>query len=55
MQLTPKKMFSIPLNPYVSAEDYNEIFLPFLLKYKDWIFDIYFTCRIPPLTELKAA
>ena len=26
-------------------------FLPFLAKYKDWIYDIYFTCRIPPFTQ----
>lgn len=48
---TVKKIFSIPLNPYTTKEDYENIFLPFLKKYKDWIYDIYFTSRIPPFMQ----
>lgn len=48
---TKRKIFSIPLNPYTTAEDYNNIFVPFLIKYKDWIYDVYFTARIPPFMQ----
>lgn len=47
----PKKIFSIPLNPYISKEDYDNVFVPFLTKYKDWIYDVYFTARIPPFMQ----
>jgi len=46
-----RKIFSIPLNPYTSAEDYEKIFVPFLKTYKDWIYDVYFTSRIPPFLQ----
>lgn len=46
-----RKIFSIPLNPYTTAEDFNNIFVPFLTKYKDWIYDVYFTARIPPFLQ----
>lgn len=48
---TKRKIFSIPLNPYTSAEDFEKIFVPFLTKYKDWIYDVYFTARIPPFLQ----
>ena len=47
----PKKIFSIPLNPYITAEDFNNIFVPFVKKYKDWIYDIYTTTRIAPFLQ----
>ena len=43
-------MFSIPLNPKLSEEQFY-YFLEFCKKYKNHIFDIYFTCRIPPFTQ----
>jgi hypothetical protein len=46
-----KKIFSIPLNPMLSEKDFFEKFYPFLVEYKDWIYDIYFTCRIPPFNQ----
>jgi len=45
------KIFSIPLNPRMDQEMFFNEFLPFLSKYKDWIYDIYFTCRIAPFTQ----
>ena len=48
---TVRKIFSIPLNPYTTAEDYEKVFVPFLKKYKDWIYDVYFTARIPPFMQ----
>jgi len=45
------KIFSIPLNPMLTEQAFNHIFYPFLEKNKEWIYDIYFTCRIPPFTQ----
>jgi hypothetical protein len=45
------KIFSIPLNPMLSEDDFINKFIPFLTKHKDWIYDIYFTCRIPPFDQ----
>jgi hypothetical protein len=35
----------------LSEKDFFEKFYPFLVEYKDWIYDIYFTCRIPPFNQ----
>lgn len=53
MSELPQKrpIFSIPLNPYTTAEDFENIFVPFLIKYKDWIYDVYFTSRLNPFTQ----
>jgi hypothetical protein len=48
---TKRKIFSIPLNPYTTAEDYEKVFVPFLSKYKEWVYDVYFTARIPPFLQ----
>lgn len=44
------KIFSIPLNPKLSEQEFNK-FLDFCRSYKDYIYDIYFTCRIPPFLQ----
>jgi hypothetical protein len=44
------KIFSVPLNPKLSEKDFYK-FLDFLKKYKDWIYDIYFTARMPPFVQ----
>ena len=41
------KIFSIPLNPKLSETEFKQ-FYEFCDLYKDYIYDIYFTCRIPP-------
>lgn len=43
-------MFSIPLNPKLTPEQMDE-FIKFLSEYKDYIYDFYFTCRIPPFVQ----
>lgn len=43
-------MFSIPLNPKLNQEHMEE-FVQFLSDYKDYIYDFYFTCRIPPFVQ----
>jgi len=45
-----KKIFSIPLNPKLNEEQFNE-FYTFCELYKDWISDIYFTSRIAPFDQ----
>ena len=44
------KIFSLPLNPKLSETQFAE-FVEFCDTYKDFISDIYFTCRIPPFTQ----
>jgi len=46
-----KRVFSLPINPKLSEEFVEETFIPFLKKYRDYIFDLYFTCRIPPFMQ----
>ena len=45
------KMFSLPINPKIDENFANEILIPFLKKYKEYIFDLYFTCRMPPFIQ----
>lgn len=51
MKPQKRKIFSIPLNPYTSKEDFENVFVPFLKKNADWIYDVYFTSRIPPFMQ----
>ena len=44
------KIFSIPLNPKLTEQQFYS-FLEFCKKYKDYIYDIYFTCRIDPFVQ----
>jgi len=46
-----RKIFSIPLNPYTTKEDFDNVFVPFLKENADWIYDVYFTARIPPFMQ----
>ena len=46
-----KKVFSLPINPKLSEDFVVNTFLPFLKEYKEYILDLYFTCRIPPFTQ----
>lgn len=43
-------MFSIPLNQKLNEQQFNE-FLKFCSVYKKYIYDIYFTSRMPPFTQ----
>ena len=44
------KIFSLPINPKLSEKQFIE-FVEFCDKYKDYISDLYFTCRIHPFTQ----
>lgn len=46
----PKKIFSVPLNPKLTAEQFG-VFYNWLDRHKEWISDIYFTSRIAPFTQ----
>ena len=45
-----KNIFSVPLNPKLTPEQYVEFF-NFLVEYKEYIKDVYFTCRIAPFMQ----
>jgi len=45
-----RKVFSIPLNPKLSPEQLKQ-FAEFVRNYKDYIYDIYFTCRVAPFMQ----
>jgi predicted O-methyltransferase YrrM len=45
-----KKIFSIPINPKLSQEEFTA-FYHWLDQYKDWIADVYFTSRIDPFKQ----
>jgi len=45
------RIFSLPINPKLSEEFVEDTFIPFLKKYKKYILDLYFTCRIPPFDQ----
>ena len=44
------KIFSIPLNPKLSESEFKE-FYTLVEKYKDYIYDIYFTSRVAPFIQ----
>ena len=46
-----KRVFSLPINPKLSEDFVVSTFLPFLKKYREYILDLYFTCRIPPFDQ----
>ena len=46
-----KRVFSLPINPKISEEFVNNTFIPFLNQYKHLLFDLYFTCRMPPFEQ----
>ena len=43
-------MFSIPLNPKLNNVQLTH-FVEFCNKHKEVIYDIYFTCRMPPFVQ----
>lgn len=44
-------IFSLPINPKLDQELVENEFIPFLKENKDVIFDLYFTCRMPPFLQ----
>lgn len=51
MVMTKKNCFSLPINPKLSPEYLRSDFLNFLQKHKDYIYDLYFTARMPPFHQ----
>lgn len=44
------KIFSLPLNPKLDQKQFSD-FVNFVTEYSDYIYDIYFTCRIEPFLQ----
>ena len=44
-------MFSLPINPKIDEKFANKLLIPFLKKHRKYIFDLYFTCRMPPFMQ----
>jgi len=40
----------LPVNPKLTEQQFFN-FLDFCKQYKEWIFDVYFTSRIPPFAQ----
>lgn len=43
-------IFSVPLNPKLTEEQFYQ-FVDFLKEHREVIYDVYFTCRIPPFVQ----
>lgn len=50
VNIQSKKIFSVPLNPKLTEAQFLD-FYQFLERNKDWIADVYFTCRIAPFKQ----
>jgi len=46
-----RSVFSLPINPKLDKQFTDGMFIPWLTKYKVYIKDLYFTCRMPPFTQ----
>lgn len=46
-----QKVFSLPLNPKLPKDFVENTLIPFLIEHKKYIFDLYFTCRMPPFEQ----
>ena len=46
-----QKIFSVPLNPKLDFDSFEKKFVPLVSKYKDYIYDIYFTTRLEPFGQ----
>ena len=46
-----KQLFSMPFNLLIGEKEVNETFIPFLKQYREFIYDIYFACYVPPFVN----
>ncbi len=46
-----RKIFSVPLNPKLDLDTFENEFLPWLDVHRDYIYDVYFTCRLAPFDQ----
>ena len=51
MSQEKNSVFSLPVNPKLDKQFTDGIFIPWLVKYKPLIKDLYFTCRMPPFEQ----
>lgn len=51
MNSMQQKLFSLPINPKSDKKFVEETLVPFLKKHRHLIYDLYFTCRIPPFNQ----
>lgn len=51
VNLPIKKLFTFPYNAHITDNEYETIYAPFIRKYKDWIYDIYFGYSMVPFTQ----
>lgn len=51
MMQNSSKVFSLPINPKVDSEFVKKVLIPFLKNHSKYIFDLYFTCRMPPFNQ----
>ena len=49
--LKRKSVFSLPINPKIDSKYAETVFVPWLKQYKDYIYDLYFTVRMPPFEQ----
>lgn len=47
----PNSVFSLPVNPKLDKIFVDSVLIPWLTKYKPYIRDLYFTCRMPPFNQ----
>lgn len=46
-----KKIFSLPFFNSITMDAFDKVYIPFIEKYKDYIFDIYVTTNIDPFDQ----
>ena len=51
MSNQPNSVFSLPVNPKFDKIFVDSVLIPWLTKYKPYIKDLYFTCRMPPFEQ----
>ena len=51
MSNQPNSVFSLPVNPKFDKIFVDSVLIPWLTKYKPYIRDLYFTCRMPPFEQ----
>ena len=51
MSNQPNSVFSLPVNPKFDKIFVDSVLIPWLTKYKPYMKDLYFTCRMPPFEQ----
>ena len=51
MSQVKNSVFSLPINPKLDKIFVDSIVIPWLMKYRGFVKDLYFTCRMPPFEQ----